>query len=272
MVKKIIGLEKVFNIVDNYTTITFPHSIIITGEAGSGKKLICSYIADKLNLELIDITNSLDEKLLDEIYRSVTQRIYLIDTRKIPEGKQNIFLKFLEEPLVNAHVIVLADNEFSLLTTVINRGVRIRIDKYKEDDLKQFAIENKIENIDKYLGNILRTPGDLLKVVEYDIDLSKVEELAYNMVNHIQEASLSNTLTILDKVNFKDEYSKIDLVLLLRMLYYLYVESFINTGDENKLELSKNVLLVMKQLEMDNRLNKERLFTHLLLTLWQESF
>ena len=54
----IVGQEELLNKINTYTLDNFPHSLILVGAKGSGKNLICDYIANHLNIEIIDITKS----------------------------------------------------------------------------------------------------------------------------------------------------------------------------------------------------------------------
>ena len=56
----IIGQDSLISKINNLTLDSFPRSIILVGEKGSGKHLICSYISQKFELDVIDISLSLD--------------------------------------------------------------------------------------------------------------------------------------------------------------------------------------------------------------------
>ena len=83
--EKIFGLDYLTSKFDSYTLDTLPHSILIIGKEGSGKHVISKYLSDKFNLNLLDISDNLSDELIDNIYRDVSPRFYLVDLRKITE-------------------------------------------------------------------------------------------------------------------------------------------------------------------------------------------
>ena len=82
-------------------------------------------------------------------------------------------------------------------------------------------------------------------------------------------ASFPNTLSLIDKINYKDEYDKIDLYLLLRVLYVKYIDKYISTKENIYEKCFSMVLQVSSSLIMDQRLDKKKGFTHLLISLWE---
>ena len=68
----LVGLESVTEYIDKNNLDTFPHSLILLGREGSGKRTTSEYIAEHLGLNLVDITDNLSEELINSIYRSIT--------------------------------------------------------------------------------------------------------------------------------------------------------------------------------------------------------
>ena len=263
-----VGLESVVNIINNYTLDTLPHSILLNGKEGSGKHVLSDYISDKFNLNLLDITDDLSEDLINNIYRNSSPRLYQIDLRKISEKDQNILLKLLEEPSSNTFIILLTNSLFSVLQTIQNRCFIINIENYTKEQLKCFSEDRNIQIDDKYFGNVIQTPGDIIKVDSLNIQLDVIEELVNKLINKLNIASYANTLTIVDKLNFKDEYDKIDVDFFLRLLYINSVIGYC-TGDTKLYPFISIVRSTIDKLS-DSRMNRRLLISHMLSQLWLE--
>lgn len=267
---RIIGLKNTLSYIDNLKTL--PNSFTLIGERGSGKHLIIEYINKKFfTIPYLDITDELDEGTLNNIYTYPQKRLYVIDISMITEKTQNILLKFLEEPYINIFIVLLTESIDSLLPTIKNRVINIYLDKYSIEELKEVANSNDIKVDDKYYKSILKTPGDVLRLKDDNIDLSKIDVLSSKIVNDIYRASFTNTLSLSEKINFKDEYDKIDLDFLLSFLVIEYMNKYIEKRDDNYLKLKEMVMNVKKNMLLDKRLDKKKLFTSLLIDLWERS-
>lgn len=266
--EEIIGLDYLLNKIDSYTLDTLPHSIILVGKEGSGKHVVSNYISNKFNLGLLDISEDLSEELIYNIYRNSSPRLYMVDLRNITDKEQNILLKLFEEPSSNTFVILLANTLFSILPTILNRGYVINIDKYNKQDLIKYGENHNIKVDSKYIGSVVETPGDIQKIYSYNIDLTKIEDLTDKIINKLDIASYANTLTIVDKLNFKDEYDKIDVGFFLKTLYYNSVKSY-TEGNNKVFKLIEVIIKNMRKLN-DTRLNKKILISHMLSEMWLE--
>ena len=117
----IIGQDKLLANIDRLSIENFPRTLLLVGEVGSGKHLLCSYIQNKLSFPLIDITTSLSLETIEQAMLRVEPVIYLIDTQNISIKEENVILKFLEEPLKNTYIVLLCTSTNLLLPTVVNR-------------------------------------------------------------------------------------------------------------------------------------------------------
>jgi len=58
----IVGQKHLLNELNKYDINTFPHSVIILGEEGSGKKKVARYISEEVvKLPLLDITENISD-------------------------------------------------------------------------------------------------------------------------------------------------------------------------------------------------------------------
>lgn len=260
-----IGQKNLLNKLNNYTLDTFPHSTLILGEEGSGKHLICSYIKDLLKLPLLDITENISDEYINTIYRNPNPTIYMVDLEKMTEKEQNILLKFIEEPLKTAFIILLCENRNALLDTVYNRCVIFEMDLYTKDELSNFVSSSEDKEL---ILAVLRTPGKILNTNLSNI--RAIYDICDKMVDKLNIANFSNTLTIKDKINYKDEYNKFDINVFFDMLIYNLYNKYLT---ENNIKFYKMYLLTMEYRKrlIDKRINKEIFVENFLTKLWKES-
>ena len=103
----ILGQDKILKFIDRHTLTTLPRTIMLEGLSGSGKHIICNHLAEKFGLVLEDISESLTYEKIEEITLRVEPVIYIINAEKLTTRTENTILKFLEEPLKNAFVVIL---------------------------------------------------------------------------------------------------------------------------------------------------------------------
>ena len=266
--ENIIGQKKLIEKIDSMNVL--PHSFSLIGNVGSGKHLIVDYINNKFfNLTCFDITEHHEEEDLDNIYRYPQKRLYILDINKITQKEQNKLLKFIEEPFENIYVCLLATDKNLLLPTIKNRIISYSLDEYTKEELICFKSLKEIDVDDKYILTILKTPGDLLKIKSNNVDLSKIEDLCDKIVNKVNKASFPNTLSIIDKLNFKDEYDKFDLDFFLRVLTQKYFDKYIDKLEDDSYNYLIKVVETKKKITQDSRLDKKKLITSLLIDIWK---
>lgn len=263
----IVGNKRLLMQLSEYSVDTLPRSIIIIGKEGSGKHTLSKYLADKFKIPLLDITENITEELVSNIYRDSLLKAYIIDLSFVVDKDQNRLLKLFEEPPSNAFIFLLATNTLNVIPTLLNRGFVLNIEPYKVIELQEFAESNKININQKYLGNIIETPGDILKVDSLNIKIDTIKELTDKILNKLTQASYPNTLTIIDKLNFKDEYDKIDVNFFLKMLYLESANSYLM--GLNKSDIIFDIVSDTIRKLVDSRLNKKVLITHMLTLMWK---
>lgn len=249
-----IGQLKLQEFVKNSTLDSFPHSVILVGRKGCGKHLLSSIIAQKLNLTLIDITDNLNLEYINQIYLRSIPSIYLINTSEITEKEQNIILKFLEEPLKNSYIILLSESLNSLLPTIKNRCQVYTFESYTKSELCNFTH-------DINLLNVCSTPGEIIDFSRYNFN--DIYDLCIKFVDKLKDASFVNTLTLSNKINFKDNYDKIDLMLFFKVIIYILREKILS-GNDRLYDFYTLTNKYKQMLEMDSRLDKQRLFENYL--------
>lgn len=249
------GQEKLINFIDTFNKNTFPHSVLLLGEEGSGQVDICRYIADKFDMLDLDITNSVSHETIENIMMVTTEpTIYTIEMNKITEREQNILLKFYEEPNIFTYIILIAETTNDILETILNRSYTLNMCKYTKDQLKK-KINNEQEEI---ILNTCHTPGQI--EIANHTDMLALYTLCTNMLEKIKTANFFNTLTISDKINFKDEYSKYDLKLFIRTLLYAMKET-------SHFEFFDELIHLNRYIDYMN--DKKSFFEHFLLNIWR---
>ena len=261
-----IGQKNLLSKLDAYSIDSFPRTVLIVGEAGSGKHLVVDYIKNNIiKLPLIDMTGTISDEYLDNVYRNPNPSIYLIDFSSITEKAQNTILKFTEEPPNNAFIILICEHRSLVLNTILNRCIVFDMDKYTDSELQQFVADGIDSEV---ILKVIRTPGKLIHT-----NLKVFEEavlLCDKIINKISIASYPNTLSIAGKVNYKDEYDKIDVEMLLDLLCFSMVEAYKHSNDIKILKMYEITRDHRKSL-LDKRVNKQLLFENYLSQLWLTS-
>ena len=254
-----IGQVELVTKFNEYSLMTLPHSVLLIGDKGCGKHTLVSELAKTFNIDVVDISTSLSLDMINEITSRPISTFYIIDCSVITERHQNIILKFLEEPLQYVYVFLLCTNESLLLPTILNRCVKFKFEPYSREVLKQF-----LNGQNEKLLDVCTTPGQLLSIHANDLD--ELKKLCDTIVTRIGKANYPNTLSIVRKINLKDEFDKFDIEIFFNVLL-LTIYNKVLSG-ENLLNLYNLVLDYKKRLR-DSRLNKELLLENFLTTLWE---
>ena len=258
-----VGQKKLLSIIDNSTLDNFPKSVLLLGPQGCGKHTLLKIISNKLNLQCFDITDVVSFDYINELYQRSIPAIYYIDMDQFTEKKQNIILKFLEEPLNNSYIILLSNDKSLLLETIVNRCIVYEFEEYTSTELEQF-IESG-ENVELIL-NVLKTPGQILS--SNTNNLNKLYNLCVTIVNKLQIAGYANTLSISNKINYKDEYDKFDIDVFYNMLAYVMLQEFIKTNNKMICSMYFKTNEYKKRLR-DKRLNKQQFFENYITCMWK---
>ena len=215
----ILGQEKLCAQIDNLTMDEFPRSLMLVGAKGSGKHLIVDYIANKFKLIVRDISETLNLETIQELYNRVEPYLYIIDSKELDVKKENVILKFLEEPLKNSYIVILCETEVGLLNTILNRCQIWYLQNYSKEVLKTFL---KTDN--EYVLSIATTPGQVIELC--NVPFEAMIQLADKIINKINIASVSNTLSLSNKLNFKNDDTKYDVKLFVDILLQRFVERY----------------------------------------------
>lgn len=207
----VVGQEKLCWLIDNSSLDTFPRSLMLVGLEGAGKHLMCGYIANRLGLPTTDITDSLDLETITSIYDRADPYIYTIEINKITNQKENLILKFLEEPLKNTYIILLAETEIGVLPTVLNRCQIWHMQHYSRDFLSTFVSNGNMDVLE-----VAQTPGQVMALCSYAFD--EMVELSDKVITRIGGATVPNIMKISERLAYKDEKDKFNVKLFVDVL------------------------------------------------------
>ena len=265
-----IGQDRILN----QLLSALPDTTLLEGPSGCGKHLMVSEIAKHYNLPLIDITECIDDDYISEMHLRALPTLYLIDLDKLPEKKQNVALKCIEEPSETFKIILIASGREGILNTILNRCICLTFDKYKEEDLKKFIPEswsNKESLTSKELElvmSVVKTPGQIKNLT--NLKVRDMIDLGNKIVTKLKTANFPNTLTISNKINYKDEYDKFDLEVFLDLIKMLLFEEYKNNSTDVVLNMYLITTTTISKLR-DSRFNRELIFNNYLTTLWKEA-
>lgn len=212
----LLNQDGILSKIARCTLDTLPRSLLLNGEYGCGKHSLCNYISEKFNLQQQEITECLNLDFIDSLYMRVEPALYIINAEEISVKEQNVILKFLEEPLKNAYIVLLCSSVDQLLPTITNRCVVWTFNEYSKEFLKSFASGDQADLI----VSVAKTPGQV-KELSLNTNIKDMIELADKIVHKIGVASLPNTFSISAKFNYKTtdtDPSKFNIKVFIRIL------------------------------------------------------
>ena len=224
----VIGQEKLVKALEGYTLETAPKTILFLGQSGCGKSWIANAFAKQLDLEVVVVQpDSTAEKLI-EYYQCPINKMYLIDLKDTVEKDQNKFLKFIEEPSKTMNIILMAESTVGILPTILNRCVKYVFEPYTPEQLKQF--DWAVNCSEEIAYEICKTPGQLLELSADNLD--QALSLCRAIVSSVDKANYANTLSIVTKINLKDDAKKIDFKLFFDLMTYVAFDDYKKNNNE----------------------------------------
>ena len=247
--------EKVYDFIKkNHENDSFSHAYIVESKNYNNLDLFLQFfVSNLLDKNDIDINNNPDiyiikpdngvikKNQIDELQKKFftksfvsKKKVYIIyGADKMNEVSSNSLLKFIEEPAENIFAILVTENRFALLTTILSRCQIIKL-KFKSLD----------KNID-----------DVYNIIYYASNSSRpLDESMYEYIKNIMEKVLlfidcyeKNGILALTKTNlFFGKMVKNDIELFLEILVLFYYDiirlySSFDTNTFNKSELMEYV-------------------------------
>ena len=228
--------EKAVDFIEkNYENNSFSHAYIVEVKNYNNLELFLNYFVSKLlDEDNIDINNNGDiyiikpdngtikKNQIDELQKNFftksvisKRKVYIMyGADKMNDISANSLLKFIEEPENNIFAILIPENRFALLKTILSRCQVLRL---------------KSNNLD-------RNNDDVLNIIYYASNSARpLDESSYDYVKSIMEKVLSfvdcyekTGMNALTQTNvFFGKMVKNDIDLFLDILIFFYYDIFI---------------------------------------------
>ena len=262
----LIGQNNILNKINSIDSLDLlPKTNIILGNKGMGKHTLLKYICNKFEVELKNIDFELSTDILNDMYALSYPIFYVIDIENLGKNKrierfQNTLLKFVEEPPEFAWIFILCNNKFNILDTLENRCQVLKLEPYSIIELQQIAALNDKQYSDSDLA-ILNTPYNIIN--SNSSQLQKIFSLCNNIVDNINKATISNTLSIRNKLD-SDLIIYLFIQILSKVLYEKYIHTSLN--EHKYLEAYMLTINLMSNINILN-INKNNLIDKFLLDL-----
>jgi hypothetical protein len=242
---------------------TMPRTVLLLGDMGCGKHSLIEYIGRRFNLEIEDISDDISLEVIDKITMRGSPKIYTINVAKLTTKNENVILKFLEEPLKNAYIILVAESRRAVINTVLNRCQVWEFAPYPDDYLREL-VPAGVACPDNLL-RVANTPGKISEYQSYP--LTDMFSLATKMFNSMSSANFANAMTIGKYVAFKKEKDKYDFDLFLSVLLVVSRDNCVSGSPKcfevyeltNELNNNKYIFNIDKKALFDTYLIKLKL-------------
>lgn len=222
--------------------------------------------------QIKDLKKEFSKKAIDS-----KQKIYIIDhADQMNETTANSILKFLEEPEPNITAILLTDNLYQILSTIISRCQIIALRKTSQGDLKTInKIANFLYNNDKDISNYINDDHSQLEIESV---LAMLKYLEQNKLDTLLKSrSLWHTVFD-DKISSERGYTILLLFYkdilnykLLKQVEYMddFVDDIIKIANSNSVKalISKITIILNSKKQVKNNANLSLLFDKLVIEM-----
>lgn len=185
-------LNRYGSMIDDLVANGFPHSVIISGDRGCGKHMLCDYIMQVVGLTLYD--GKITKDVIDSLYSVNTKTLVVIDYADLSDAIIQALLKITEEPPECVYFAFLTRNVDFIIPTIKNRCMTILV--------RQMSIPELCEYIDdkehaEEIAKVGKTVG-VVSELTYD-KIKEVASLCDLIISKIKVASYPNTLTLVNR-------------------------------------------------------------------------
>lgn len=268
------------------------NAYIFCGSKGSGKSMVAEIFAKALNCKdegvekpcdnctsckklessnhpNIDIIKpsgaSIKIKQIREVITKVSKKpfesgykVLIIDeAEKMTQDAQDAFLKTLEEPPANTVFVLLAENQNSLLPTVVSRCQVFYLKKVSTQQIESYLLEKFSYDLDRISFAANTANGIIGRAIEMlnDQELQKLRKLHVNFVSCLNNGSYTELTAAASEL----AASKEDVVILLNFMLSWHRDILIiRQGCEEQLLVnSDNVDIIKRQAEV---LDEKRIY------------
>lgn len=253
MLSNIIGQDKIKQYLSNeIKSDTLSYGYILEGERFMGKEFIASQVAEEITVpsyvSVITPTNDRKNLHIDDIRDmrnsaysqsfGKAKKVYILpNADDMNPQSQNAFLKVLEEPPQDCVFILLAENRYSLLSTIRSRCTLLKTARYSHKDIQQYLKTIDVE----YNPEIVRLCDGTLNKYLYlnSSEFKEVNDLADRILLNIRKIHSARVFAIFKHIKKLDKY--VDDLLDLFLLWYRDLFVYKMTQDESFIEAVSKV-------------------------------
>lgn len=262
-------IEQVNNLADQHR---FPRFVIICGSKGSGRKELCKYIAETLNVFWCfepDCKVETVRNAITDAYKVYDPTLYIFpDADSMSIQARNSLLKVTEEPPNNAYFIMTLESIDNTLSTIRSRATVFNMDAYTMSEIFEYVrtlTANK-EN-DDIITELCSTPGD----VNYLLGVGVTEFYGYvnKVFDNIAVVEGANAFKIGLKLCLKDNTEGYDFKMFLIAFKGLCWKAYKETQEQKFLT---GIIITQKALSkcVNKSINKQMVFDTWMLAIRKE--
>ena len=258
------------------------HAYILSGEKGSGKRLLAHIIASALQCEkggvepcgkckscmqveggnqpdIIYVTHEKVSMGVEDIRTQVNgdvaikpysskYKIYIVDeAEKMNPQAQNALLKTIEEPPAYAVIMLLTTNADSFLQTILSRCITLNLKSVKDETIRKHLMSHY--QIPDYQADICTAfaQGNVGKAIQLasSDDFNELKAAALQLLKRLEDIDLYELGAAIKQIGeFK---LKVQDYFDLMMIWYRDILYFKATNDVNKLIFKDEVYDIKKQ-------------------------
>lgn len=260
-----IGQHKLISELNVYTTETLPQAIMLLGPRGCGKHTLAANLAERLEIELLNVDPNIEPDELLEYQLWPNMRLYVLDFTDLLEKQQNKFLKFLEEYRENVRIVVLANSEVGILSTVLSRCVRFNFEPYTVEELSKLDWMSRVP-AESLVYKICRTPGQL-KLADQKI-VNNLYKFCLELVT--KNMSYNQFMSQSTNINFAENYNKFDFENFFDMMSYVTLELYTKVNNIYYFNFYMITQRYISTLSIINKPNREQYMFNYFSALWKE--
>lgn len=268
-----IGQEKVLETVSTLIKENrLPKFILLHGARGWGKKQLTIEIAKLMDIDLVTFENKVDDlrECIKLAYEQTSPILYVLtgaDTMSV--AAKNSVLKLIEEPPANAFIIMLVENEETILPTIKSRAYSLRMDSYSDHEIRAYIntkdnafTEQELEKI----ITICNCPGDVNLLMRSEN--AELLELVDKVIQNINKVTLSNLLKLSKKFKLNETSEGMDLNLFLNCTQYYLFTNYVKSRDSRYYKAYVEIIEARKVLRAATT-NKLYTLDNLLTEMWK---
>lgn len=220
-----------------------PKVLTLIGGIGSGRRTVAFEISKALNATFVVSGKSIDE-VRKTIHGALLSGDCIVcvfpDVDSMSVNAQNALLKFIEDVPKMVNVIITATSVETTLQTVLNRSAVFFMEHYSSSEMSEYLKRYSADTDNsEMLLSVCRNIGELETYKDFDI--KSAYDLANNIVENIGSANIGNALKISSMLSAKNGDSKIDPIILMRLIVNI-CQSKIKTCEYKESRILLNVM------------------------------